>query len=37
VNLAKVWFLGGGERLQGVNNDAYLAGFSLTFKKAAKP
>ena len=36
VNLAKVWFLGGGEQMQGVNNDTYLAGFSLTFKKVKK-
>jgi len=33
LNLARVWFLGGGETMPGVSNDTYLAGFSLTFKK----
>lgn len=34
LNLARVWFIGGSETIPGVHNDMYLAGFSLTFKKA---
>ncbi len=34
VNLAKVWLLGGKENLAAVSPDMYLAGFSLTFRKA---
>ena len=33
VNLARVWFLASDENVPGVQNDMYLAGFSLTFKK----
>jgi hypothetical protein len=34
LNLAKVWLLGGRDNLAGVDTDMYLAGLSLTFRKA---
>ena len=34
VNLAKVWLFGKAEEASGVQSDTYLAGFSLTFRKA---
>jgi hypothetical protein len=37
LNLAKVWFLGDAENVPGMKTDMYLAGFSLTFRKAATP
>jgi hypothetical protein len=33
VNLAKVWLFGGTENAAAAQNDMYLAGFSLTFRK----